>query len=170
MLPAYFEPLLIFLTVIVMLIGVAGILLPLLPDLWLIWLAALSYGLLSGFDGWLGITVMLILTILAGIGMVADWLLSNAGAAGGGAAWSSILVSIGLGLIGLFFFPPLGPLIGAMLGLLGMEYFRHGRDLRRAGRAVGGYATGCGLSVIARLTIAGAMIALWGLWVYWGQP
>lgn len=161
------EIVLVTLTLLVMLVGVAGVVLPVLPDVWLIWLAALGYGLLQQplFDGWVGGVAMFLLTGLTILGVAADLVLSHAGAAQGGASWQAILLSVVLGLVGLFFFPPVGPLVGALLGLFLVEYFRHGKDAHKAWEAVRGYATGCGLSVIARLGIAVTMILVWGGWV-----
>src|SRR5574337_78714 len=155
---------LVVLTLLVMLVGVVGVVLPVLPDVWLIWLAALGYGLLQQplFDGWIGGIAMFLLTGLTILGVAADLVLSHAGAAQGGAAWQAILLSMALGLIGIFFFPPVGPLVGALLGLFLVEYVRHGKDARKAWSAVKGYAAGCGLSVIARLGIAVTMILVWG--------
>jgi uncharacterized protein YqgC (DUF456 family) len=143
-----------------------GVVLPVLPDVWLIWLAALGYGLLQQplFDGWVGGVAMFLLTGLMILGVAADLMLSHAGAAQGGASWQAIAASIGLGLVGLFF-PPIGPLVGALLGLFLVEYVRHGKDARKAWSAVKGYAAGCGVSMIVRLGIAATMILVWGGWV-----
>jgi len=161
------EFLLIALTFLVMLVGVAGVIVPVLPDVWLIWLAALGYGLLQQplFDGWIGGTAMVLLTGLTLLGVIADLGLSHAGAAQGGASWQAIAASLALGLIGLLFFPPVGPLAGALLGLFLVEYVRRGKDARKAWSAVKGYATGCGLSMVVRLGIAATMIGVWGAWV-----
>ena len=161
------EIFLALLTLGVMLVGVAGVVIPILPDVWLIWLAALGYGLLRQplFDGWIGGAAMILLTLLTISGVVADLLMSHAGAAKGGASWQAMLASLGLGAVGLFVFPPIGPLVGALLGLFLVEYFRNDKDARKAWRAVTGYATRCGLSVVARLMIALLMIAIWGAWV-----
>ncbi|MGH2523869.1 MAG: DUF456 domain-containing protein [Anaerolineales bacterium] len=161
------EILLALLTFLVMLVGVVGVIVPVLPDVWLIWLAALGYGLLRQplFDGWIGGIAMALLTLLTVLGVIADLALSQAGAAKGGASWQGILASIGLGLAGLFFFPPFGPLVGALLGLFLVEYYRQGKDPQRALQAVKGFAAGCGVSVIVRLAIALVMIGIWGAWV-----
>jgi uncharacterized protein len=153
------------LTFAVMLVGVVGIIIPVLPDVWLIWLAALGYGLLAGFDGWIGGIAMVLLTLLTLGGIAADLLLAQAGAAKGGASWQAIGASIALGLVGLLFFPPFGPLVGALLGVFLVEYYRQGKELDKAWRAVKGYAAGCGVSVIVRLGIAVAMILIWVGWV-----
>jgi hypothetical protein len=159
------ETLLIALTLLVMLVGLVGVVVPVVPDVWLIWLAALGYGLISGFDGWIGGIAMALLTVLTIAGVAADLVLSQAGAAQGGASWQAILASLGLGLVGLFFFPPIGPLVGALLGLFAVEYFLRGRNVARAWQAVKGYAAGCGVSAVVRLGIGVGMILIWGAWV-----
>lgn len=160
------QTLLIVITLIVMLIGVVGVVVPLLPDIWLIWLAALGYGIIAGFDGWVGIIAMALITLLTIIGLIADIAMSHAGAASGGASWQGILASFVLGTIGLFIFPPIGPLVGALVGLFLVEYFRQKKDVQKAWRAITGYAAGCGLSMIVRLGIAIVMILIWGGWVW----
>lgn len=160
------QPLLIILTLLIMLIGVVGVVVPLLPDIWLIWLAALGYGLLAGFDGWVGGIAMTFITLLMIVGVIADVAMSHAGAASGGASWQGILASFVLGTVGLFIFPPIGPLVGALVGLFLVEYFRQEKDVQKAWRAIKGYAAGCGLSMIVRLGIAGVMILIWGIWVW----
>lgn len=160
------QSLLIGLTLFIMLIGVVGVVLPLLPDIWLIWLAALGYGILVGFDGWVGGIAMALITLLTIIGLIADIAMSHAGAASGGASWQGILASFVLGTVGLFIFPPIGPLVGALAGLFLVEYFRQKKDVQKAWRAITGYAAGCGLSMIVRLGIAILMILIWGGWVW----
>lgn len=153
-------------TLAIMLVGLAGVLVPVLPDAWLIWLAALGYGLVAGFDGWVGAIAMVLLTLLTIAGIVADLALGPAVARQGGASWQAIAASLGLGLVGLLVFPPFGALIGALLGLFAVEYIRRGRDARQALSAVKSYAIGCGWSVVLRLTLCAAMIGVWLLWVW----
>ncbi len=154
---------------VVMLIGVAGIVVPMLPDLPLIWLAGLGYGLVAGFDGWVGGVAMTLLTVLMVLGIVADLALGPAGAAKSGASWQAIAAGIGLGLVGLFFFPPLGPIVGALLGVFLVEYYRRNQNSKEAWEAVKGYAVGCGWSMVARLLLAGLMMVIWGVWVWVGR-
>lgn len=154
-----------FLTLLVMLVGVAGIILPVLPDVWLIWLAALGFGLLTGFNSWVEIVIMAVITLLAVVGVLVDLSLGQAGAAAGGASWQAMLLSFGLGLVGMFFWPPIGPLVGSLLGVFLVEYFRQGRKARAAWQAVKGYMAGCSGAVVLRLILAGAMILVWGVWV-----
>jgi uncharacterized protein len=153
-------------TLLVMLVGVAGVIIPVVPDVWLIWLAALGYGLLAGFDGWLGGLAMLALTGLTVLGVVIDLALGPVAAAQGGASWQAIAASIVLGLVGLLFVPPFGPLIGAFVGLFAVEYHQRGRNAPEAWAAVKGYALGCGTSAVLRVFIGLLMIGIWLAWVW----
>lgn len=154
---------------IVMLVGMAGIVIPVVPDVPLIWLAALGYGLVAGFDGWVGGVAMLLLTVLMVLGIVVDLTLGPAGAAKSGASWQAIAAGLALGLLGLLFFPPLGPILGGLLGVFLVEYQRRNQNAREAWQAVKGYALGCGWSVVVRLNIAVLMIGIWGAWVWIGR-
>ena len=149
----------------IMVIGVAGVVLPVIPDVWLIWVAALGYGALAGFNGWVGGVAMAALTILAVLGTVVDLALGHAAAVRGGASWQAIAASIVLGLAGLFFYPPLGPIAGALLGLFLVEYLIGGHNARHAWTAVKSYALGSGMSIILRLTICILMIGVWLGWL-----
>jgi uncharacterized protein len=155
----------VVITLLVMLVGVSGVILPVLPDVWLIWLAALGYGLIAGFDGWIGGVSMVLMTLLAVAGVSVDLVLAHAYTARGGASWQAIAASILLGLVGLWFFPPIGPLVGAVLGLFLVEFFQRGRKAREAWQAVRDYLLGCGWSVVLRLALAFAMIAIYLAWV-----
>ncbi|MCC6188097.1 MAG: DUF456 domain-containing protein [Anaerolineales bacterium] len=154
---------------LVMLVGALGVVVPMLPDVWLIWLAALGYGLVAGFDGWTGAVAMLLITVLAILGVVIDLALGPAAARRGGASWQAITASMALGLLGLFFFPPIGSLVGALLGLFGVEYLRRGQNAEEALAAVKHYVVGCGWSVVARLGLAALMIVIWAAWVWAGR-
>ncbi len=69
----------------VMILGVAGIVLPLLPGLPLVWLGALIYGLVDGFRT-LDLLTFAFITVLALIGIGADLLGGHIGAKLGGAS------------------------------------------------------------------------------------
>lgn len=154
---------------VLMLIGLAGVVVPVLPDVWLIWLGALVFGLVAGFDGWLGGVIMFLLSGLTVLGVVVDWGLGSAAAKQGGASWQAIAASLGLAFIGFFVLPPFGALIGAVAGLFGVEYVRRGRNTQEALTAVKHYMTGCGWSVVLRLGIGLVMIGLWAVWVWVGR-
>jgi uncharacterized protein YqgC (DUF456 family) len=148
----------------VMVVGVAGIVLPVIPDLPLIWLAALGYGLIVGFSGWIGGVAMGALTVMALLGLLIDLALGHAVARQTGTSWQAIAASIVLGIVGLFFYPPFGPIAGAVLGLFLVEFYMRG-DARSAWTSVKGYALGSGLAFILKLTLALVMISVWLVWI-----
>jgi uncharacterized protein YqgC (DUF456 family) len=148
----------------VMLIGVLGIVLPVLPDLPLIWLAALGYGLLAGFNGWIGGLAMGALTVMTLLGLLIDLALGHAVAKQSGTSWQAIAASVVLGFVGLFFYPPIGPIAGALLGLFLVELWMR-RNARQAWTAVKSYALGSGLSVILKTALAVMMIGVWLVWL-----
>ncbi len=167
------EIIFIVLTGVVMLVGLIGAVVPVLPGSWLIWLAALGYGFgqwvffqQAPFDGWIGGVAMALLTVLAAIDLVLEYVVTHSVAhrEGGVSGWATV-ASIGLGFVGIFFFPPIGPLVGAIGGLFAVEYFRHGKDWRKALQGVKGYAKGMGWSIVAEVILCILMIAVWIGWV-----
>jgi uncharacterized protein YqgC (DUF456 family) len=147
-----------------MLLGLFGVFLPLLPDVLLIWLSALGYGLLVGWGKW-GPYLFGLILVLGAISWIAEYLLSGLGARiGGGSLWS-VSAGIALGIIGFILFPPFGAIIGMLLGLFLVEFYRV-RDLRHASKATLGMGLGYGLSYGLRLMLALMMIVAWLAWVY----
>lgn len=154
------------LAAVVMLLGLAGVVLPALPGLALIWLAALGYGLLAGW-GASGPWLFGLITLLGLAGLGSELWVTSAGARAAGASGWSVLAGIVLGLIGLLFFSPIGAVIGLTLGILGGEYLRL-KDWRKALSAAGGTLAGCGVSYGVKLLLGMVMIGAWVAWVLIG--
>jgi uncharacterized protein YqgC (DUF456 family) len=151
---------------VVMLVGLAGIVVPVLPGTPIIWLAALGYGLVEGFDRWVDFAAMAALSLLTSLSFITDLTLGPAGAARSGASWQAIAASLVGALIGLVFFPPFGALLGALIGVFAVEYQRRNQDTRAAWEATKGFAKGYGLSILINLGLAAMMIGLWVVWVF----
>ena len=156
----------LWVTLFFMLLGLLTLLIPILPGLVIMWLAALGYGIVSGFNT-LGIVLMVIITILAVAGSLVDNLFMGVGARRGGASWSTILVALLAGLVGTVAFPPLGGFIAAPLAVLLLEYIKLG-DLGKAWAALRGMAAGFGAAVVVRFLIGLTILSLWILWVWRG--
>src|SRR3990172_7284539 len=113
------------LTLAVMLVGLFGLVIPVFPGGVVIWLAALLYGLVSGF-GTLGGWIFAIITLLMLVSAAADNVLMGARAHKEGASWRAIILALLAGLVGTIMFPPIGGLIAAPLALYLTEYIRLG--------------------------------------------
>ena len=151
---------------IFMLVGLFGLIIPVFPGIVIIWLAALGYGIASGFST-VGIVIFVILTLLMIGGTLVDNVLMGVGARKGGASWLTIGIALAAGVIGTFVFPPFGGIIAAPAAVLLLEFNRL-RDWQKAWEALRGLARGWGLSFIARFGIGAVMMVLWWVWVWLG--
>jgi len=151
---------------IFMLVGLFGLVVPIFPGLVVMWLAALGYGVASGFST-LGIVLFVIITVLMLVGSLGDNLLMGMGARKGGASWVTIAVALVAGVIGTVLLPPIGGLIAAPAAVLLLEYQRLG-DWQKAMAALRGLATGWGLSFVVRFILGVIIQLLWWLWVWQG--
>ena len=154
------------LTQVILLVGLFGLIVPIFPGTVIIWLAALGYGVVSGF-GTLGIVLFVIITILMLAGTLADNVFLGAGARKGGASWKTIAIALVAGVLGTLIFPPFGGLIAAPLAVLLLEYQRTG-NLEKAWGALRGMAAGWGMSFIVRFAIGFVMMSLWWIWAWKG--
>jgi uncharacterized protein YqgC (DUF456 family) len=145
-------------TLFVMLVGLIGIVLPIIPGTVVIFLSALGYALLDRFQsvGWPTLVIMGVLTAIA---TTADIWASTIGAKMGGASGWSVVVGLVGGLAGFVLFSLPGAIIGAILGVLLTEIVRVG-DWRQAFKAGGGWIAGWLLSTVVQLGIGLAMTAI----------
>lgn len=147
---------------VVMVLGLMGVLLPVLPGLLLIWAAAVFYGFMVGF-GTVGWSVVGLLTILAVAGAIKGVVIPRRAAVDSGASgWAQLGAVVG-GVLGFFVIPVFGLIIGALAGLLAVEYILKG-DWNEALVAVRGTARGFGVSVVIDLLLGVIMIAAWSVW------
>jgi uncharacterized protein len=162
----------LWLTAFFMLLGLLLLVVPVLPGLIIMWLAALGYGLAVGFstpDGssTLGIAIFVVITILAIGGSLVDNLLMGAGAKHGGASWGTTLAALLAGVLGTLFLPPFGGFILAPLAILLLEYLRL-RNWNDAWRSLRGLAAGWGAAYFVRILLGLMVIGLWAMWVWKG--
>lgn len=146
----------------VMALGLMGVLLPALPGLMLIWAAALFYGLMVGF-GTIGWVVLAFLSLLVAAGIIKGVVIPRRAAAESGASGWAQLGAVAGGVVGFFVIPVFGLIIGALAGLLAVEYLLKG-DWNEAMTAVRGTAKGFGVSVVIDLVLGIIMIAAWSVW------
>jgi hypothetical protein len=161
-LPAWVSVLSFWLTLLVMLVGLVLLIVPIFPGITVIWVAALLYGIVTGFDT-LGIVIIVLITLGMIAGISADNLLMGAGARRGGASWLTIIVALIAGIAGTVLFPPIGGLIAIPIAIFLIELLRN-REWRSAWRATRGVALGWGLSFLVRFGIGLVMISAWLIW------
>ncbi len=146
------------LTLVVMLIGVIGTVLPIIPGTIVILLAALVYALLEGFQtvGW---PTLLVLGLLTLVSTTADIWASSVGAKIGGASGWSVLFGLVGGLVGFVLFSLPGAILGAIAGVLLTEIIRVG-DWRQALKAGSGWVVGWVLATVFQLGVGLVMVAI----------
>src|SRR4030066_1208968 len=128
--PAWLSSSIIWVTLVIMLVGLFGLIVPVFPGITVIWLTALGYGVITGFStlGWVWFAVITILLI---VGVTIDNVLMGAKARKEGAAWSSLGLGWLAGIVGTILLPPLGGFIAGAVVLVLMEYL-HQRDFNKA--------------------------------------
>jgi uncharacterized protein len=152
---------------IFMLAGLVGSVVPLFPGPFVMWLAALGYGIATRAFSPPGILFFVLISLLALSATFVDNLLMGVGARKGGAAWLTIGVALFAGVAGTIVLPPFGGIIAAPLAILLLEYMRI-KDWRQAAKALTGLTVGWGLSFAARFAIGLIIFLLWGMWVFKG--
>jgi uncharacterized protein YqgC (DUF456 family) len=152
------------LTLTFMLFGLFGLVIPIMPGLVIIWVAALGYGIAAGF-GTLGWIMFAIMTLLMIGGSFIDNVLMGTQARQSGASWVSIAAALVFGLAGNFVLPVIGGLIAALLALFVAEWIRR-KNWRESLKSVGGMAWGCGWAFVIRFIMGVVMIGLWMIWAW----
>ena len=151
------------LTIGFMVLGLIGILVPLIPGMLLIWLAVVFY---TGFPGGLSYLspTFIIITLVALVTGTADFWLPLLGARTTGASWHALLLGTIGAIAGLFWIPIpiLGSIIGYALGVLLGQYWKLG-DWGLAVRASIGGLAGWGIATAIQLG-AGLLIILLFAW------
>ena len=149
---------------LLVLIGIAGIVLPALPGIPLIFAGLLLAAWTEGFDrvGWVMLTVLGLLTVLS---LVVDVLSTTAGAKRVGASSQAIWGSV-IGTVAGLFFMPIGLFVGPFAGALIGEYL-HARDWGRATKVGLGTWLGIVLGMAFKLGLAFTMVGLFAAaWIF----
>lgn len=143
---------------LVMLVGVAGAVLPALPGTPLVFIAALAHKLCFG-DRSVAWWVLVILGLLAAMSLVVDFLATTYGAKKLGATKRGIVGAMIGAVVGLFVFPPFGllimPFLGALLGELS-----GGREWKESAKAGVGATLGVLAGAAGKLLCCIAMVGL----------
>ncbi len=143
--------------VILVLVGVAGTILPALPGAPLVFLGLLLAAWADGFQrvGWVPLVLLAFLSLLT---YVVEVVATGHGARRTGASGKAMLGATAGTVVGVFFGIPgliAGPFFGAVAG-----EFLATRDLSRAGKAGVGTWVGLALGVAAKVALVFTMIGI----------
>ena len=158
------EILLFALTLLVMVIGFGGALLPGLPGTPLIAVAALIHRWILSDRG-AGNGVLLTLVLVAMVSAALDFAAAGYGAKRLGATWRGMTGAAIGGLLGLAW-PPAGWILGPLLGAIVGEWMG-GRPWTEARSAGLGAALGLVAGTAVKVAAAGAMIVVWTCHILW---
>jgi uncharacterized protein len=145
------------LAILLIVLGLAGLVLPVLPGPLLLFLGLLVAAWAEGF-AFIGTGTLIALGIMAALAMLADFVAGALGARRYGSSPRAMLGAALGAVVGLFFGLPgllLGPFAGALLGELTAR-----RDLQAASRAGWGATIGLALGIAAKLALGFAMVGL----------
>jgi uncharacterized protein YqgC (DUF456 family) len=142
------------------LVGIAGTVLPGLPGAILV-LAGLA--LAAWIDGFsrVGLGTLAVLAALTAATYALDLVATAVGARRFGTSWWGVLGAVAGAMVGLFFGPP-GLVLGPFLGAFAAELVAR-RDVRQAGRAGVGAWLGLLLGTAARLALVLAMVGIFAV-------
>jgi uncharacterized protein YqgC (DUF456 family) len=155
--------------VVVMLIGLFGIVLPIIPGLAVLWLTAVGYAIFDEFEA-VGLVTVFFITLIMVVAISTDLWMPLLGSKKGGASKRAMFAGMIGGTIGFIVLTPLFPVFGSIfggiigyaLGTLIGQYHKY-QDWDAALRASIGGVAGWGASVVIQL-IAGILIIAIFIW------
>jgi uncharacterized protein YqgC (DUF456 family) len=148
-------------TLLIMLFGLAGVILPVIPGVPIIWLGAFLYGLFTGFEkiNW---NILGIFAIMTGFTIVLDYVANLYGAKRMGATrWGMLGALFGM-LVGLFTAGLIGLLIGSFVGAVLGEILAGKAGYQALKAGIGTFLGFLGGTLI-KLTVGCIMIGIF-LW------
>ena len=148
----------LLIAIALMIAGLVGCFVPVLPGPPLAWLGALYYGWQTG---WEKISPFWLVTmfIVALVGATADWWMGFLGAKKGGASALSQVAALFGGLVGFVVFSLPGMIIGSVAAIVAVEWHRL-REWRGVVRAGGGYLVGFLLAMVVEFVCTLIIIAI----------
>ncbi|MEP6762497.1 MAG: DUF456 domain-containing protein [Sporichthyaceae bacterium] len=143
----------------IMLVGLVGVLLPVLPGLLLIGLAGLAWASLDG-GGAARWTVVATMLVVLFAGTVAKYVLPARSARNTGAPRSTMLLGAVGAVVGFFVIPVVGLVVGGVGAVFLAELNRLG-DAASAWRSTRAVLVGVGIGVLIELTAGLLAILVW---------
>jgi len=148
------------LVLLVMLVGLAGVVVPVLPGLLLVWAAGVAWAWAGG--GAARWSVAGVLTVLLVAGTVGKYVVPARSATGSGAPRSTLVAGVAGAVVGFFVIP----VVGLVVGGVGAVYLAERARLRThaaAWRSTRAVLVGVGLGMLVELATGVLMVGVWGV-------
>lgn len=149
----------------VLVVGLVGLVVPVLPGLALMWAAVGVWALLDGGGTWRW-TTFAVVTVLAAVGTVAGLAMTSKRASGAGApAWVLLVGMVGA-IVGFFTIPVLGLVVGA-IGAIWLAELLRLKDPRVAWDTTWAALQGYGVGTVVQGLAGVAIVIVWavGAWL-----
>lgn len=156
--------LLVLISAIVMLVGLIGTIVPILPGVALVWFGALIFFVGTGISG-TGIGFFAFITVVAIAGLAASLILPGKKSFNAGASWSSVILGFVGALIGSFVVPLFGAIPGGIAGVYAGERLR-GTGHDQAWSATIATIKGMGWAFLCQFSSALLIIGTFIVWVF----
>ena len=140
-------------------VGIAGVIVPILPGVLLVWAAVAVWGVVEG--GALGWGLAATATVVAASSQVAKYVVPGRRLRRVGVPDRTLLIGGLSGIVGFFVIPVIGLFIGFVLGVYASEWLRL-RDAAVARAATGHALRAAGVSILLELA---AVLVLAGGWL-----
>lgn len=141
------------------LIGVVGVLIPMLPGLVLCWAGVMVWALFGG-HGVVGWTVAVAATLVLALGFTAKYLVPGRNLKRAGVPNLTLFLGGVLGIIGFFLIPVVGLVVGFVLGVFIVERIRQ-KDNARAWESTKHALKAAGVSMLIELATALLIAGIW---------
>jgi len=116
---------------IIMLLGLAGTVVPVLPGIPIIWAALMGYGWYSDW-AYYGLTAMVVTGVIVALSLAVDQLASVLGAKKFGATRAGMIGSVVGAIFGVIFFSLIGLILGTFFGAVIFEMVFSRRDFKKS--------------------------------------
>ena len=156
------------LTLLALLGGLFGLLIPVFPGLTVMWIGTLVYAVVQGMNGnmtWVDWVLFTLITLLMIGGNIADNIIIAKHVRDKNVPWSSILWAFAAGIVVSLFFTPIVGMVASPVGLYLAEW-RRLKEKQSALANTKAWMTGWGWSLAARFGIGVVMLVFWMLWAW----
>lgn len=155
------------LVLLAMLVGTVGIVVPVLPGLFVVWAATLVWAFeRQDGPGWL---VLGIATVAYAVGLVSQYVVPGRRMRSAGVEGGIVAAALAVAVVGFFVVPVIGAPIGFVLAVYLLERVKH-REHAAARRATLEAVRAVALNIGIELATAFTIIATWAVAVYVTRP